>query len=118
LRQLRTPAFAGIFRQNACGLMVNSNPFVDSECAVNLLFFPTLCAATFANLVVNACDQGRTGTLPSNAVGQMVLAATAASTASIVVGTLVVNTILNSAYETLPAEFRVVRLDDVGSQRD
>jgi hypothetical protein len=84
---------------------------------MNPFFFPALCAATFANLVVNAYDQGKTDTPPTNAVGHMVLASVASSTATVVVSTVVVHSILDAVYQTCRGGPDVVQLDVVGSTR-
>ena len=67
----------------------------------NPFFFPVLCCAAFANLVVNAADDGKTDTLPANPLGQMVTVAVTTGTASALVGTLVMHTIIEGAYDTL-----------------
>ena len=66
----------------------------------NPYFFPVLCCAAVANLVVNAVDDGKTDTLPANPLGQMVTIAVSASTNSMLVGTVVMHTIIEGAYET------------------
>ena len=53
----------------------------------NPYFFPVLCCAAFANLVVNALDDGKTETVPANPLGQMVTIAVATSTNGMLVGT-------------------------------
>jgi hypothetical protein len=39
---------------------------------VNPYFFPVLCCAAVANIVVNAVDDGKTDMVPANPLGQMV----------------------------------------------
>ena len=68
---------------------------------VNPVFFPALCLGAFANLIVNAADDGKTDTVPSNPLGQMVAAAAVtSSTATVAVSTVVTHTILEGVYET------------------
>ena len=57
------------------------------------------CAA-FANLVVNALDDGKTETVPANPLGQMVTIAVVTSTNGMLVGTAVMHTIIEGVYET------------------
>lgn len=66
----------------------------------NPYFFPVLCCAAFANLVVNALDDGKTENVPANPLGQMVTIAVATSTNGMLVGTAVMHTIIEGVYET------------------
>ena len=67
---------------------------------LNPFFVPFLCCATIANLFVNAADDGKTETVPANPLGQMMTLAVASSTNSMLVGTVVMHTIIDAAYET------------------
>src|SRR5262245_28771597 len=68
---------------------------------VNPVFFPALCLGAFANLIVNAADDGKTDTVSSNPLGQMVAAAAVtSSTATVAVSTVVTHTILEGVHET------------------
>ena len=67
---------------------------------INPYFFPVLCCAAIANIVVNAVDDGKTETLPANPLGQMITVAVTSSTNSMLVGTVVMHTIIDAAYET------------------
>ena len=66
----------------------------------NPYFFPVLCCAAFANLVVNSLDDGKTETVPAGPLGQMVTIAVATSTNGMIVGTAVMHTIVEATYET------------------
>ena len=67
---------------------------------MNPFLVPTIATITIASMVVAACDEGRSRTPPANVVGHMMLAATSGTAANTIVGTMVVNTILNQVYDT------------------
>ena len=67
---------------------------------VNPYFFPVLCCAAVANIVVNAVDDGKSDTVPANPLGQMVSVAVSSTASLLVVGTVVMHTIIDEAYET------------------
>ena len=81
----------------------------------NPYFFPVLCCAAFANLVVNALDDGKTETVPANPLGQIVTIAVATSTNGMMVGTAVMHTIIEGVYETWLGQIDGAR-DDASSR--
>jgi hypothetical protein len=72
-----------------------------------------VCGLTITSLVVNAYDKN-VSTPSANVVSHLVTAAAASSTATMVIGTMVANTILGNMYDTWSGRPHSTQLADGG----